>query len=584
MPISTSQNVLTIGHSLVGKTIPDMMNSMGHAGRTDHQVINGAPLVNSWLYADEDFVQGVNARETLATGDYGAVIMTEAIPLETNVEWNDTAGNALNFVNLAYQNNPQVQAYLYETWHGFNFYNGDIVAWRADLDAMSAVWEGVVDEVNADLPDGAKEMLVIPAGQAMAHLYDAIEAGRISGVTSIRDFFSDNIHTNTAGSYYVTMVHQAALYGVSPLGLSGQTFGEHGPMPAISPEMAAILQTLAWETINAYDRDGVNDDQPVSPQPPIVPDPEPVNTDILGTSRNDVLNGSAADDRIFGFQGNDVLNGRAGADRMVGGAGNDIYFVDNAADLTVEMRGYGVDTVRSTISTTLAQNVENLTLLGTGNLNGSGNALHNVLVGNAGQNVLRGGDGHDRVFGGAGADVVFGGNGNDTLNGGDGYDRLFGGAGNDVMDGGNGNDSLLGGAGHDVLRGGNGNDVLRGETGADIMFGGAGKDLMFGGDDAGRDVFVFRTASESRFGPNSDVVYDFVSGVDKFDFRQMDADVRMAGQQDMSFSRSVAAHSIWTVRDGEDTIVRGDVNGDRIADFAIRVDDAEALRQNDFWL
>ena len=593
--ISTSSNVLTIGHSLVGKNIPAMMNSMGHTGDTDYQLINGAPLVNSWLYAGEPFVEGVNSREALTTGRYDAVIMTEAIPLETNVEWNDTSGNALKFLNLAYQHNAGVQTYLYETWHGFNFYNQDLAAWRASLDTMSPVWEGVVDRVNAGRPAGSKEMLLIPAGQAMANLYDAIEAGRIPGVSSIREFFSDNIHTNNAGSYYVTMVHQAALYGTSPVGLTNQTMGQHGPFPDVPVEMARILQGLAWETVNEYDRDGVNDGQapapsvpPVSPPPVTVPEPEPqpepVSRDILGNAGANVLNGTSGDDRMFGFQGNDVLNGRAGADRMVGGAGNDTYWVDNAGDRTVENPGYGIDTVKSTISTALAANVENLSLLGARNIDGSGNALNNVIAGNVGHNVLRGGDGHDRVFAGAGNDTVYGGNGHDVLNGGDGADRLYGGAGNDTMDGGNWHDALFGGAGNDVLRGGGGNDVLRGEAGADVLFGGAGRDVMFGGDDAARDVFIFRSPSDSRFGLSSDVVHDFVSGTDKFDFRQMDGNVRVAGDQDLSYSRSAAANSVWTVRDGEDTIVRGDVNGDRVADFAIRVDDVASLSANDFWL
>ncbi|MEO7861006.1 MAG: furin, partial [Nitrospirales bacterium] len=44
---------------------------------------------------------------------------------------------------------------------------------------------------------------------------------------------------------------------------------------------------------------------------------------------------------------------------------------------------------------TLGSNVENLTLTGTANLNGTGNTLNNVLTGNSGANVLTGGAGND---------------------------------------------------------------------------------------------------------------------------------------------------------------------------------------------
>jgi Ca2+-binding RTX toxin-like protein len=62
----------------------------------------------------------------------------------------------------------------------------------------------------------------------------------------------------------------------------------------------------------------------------------------------------------------------------------------------------------------LETNVENLELKGGSSINGTGNALDNVLTGNSADNVL---------VGGAGADVLTGAGGNDTLQGGTGNDR-----------------------------------------------------------------------------------------------------------------------------------------------------------------
>ena len=88
---------------------------------------------------------------------------------------------------------------------------------------------------------------------------------------------------------------------------------------------------------------------------------------------------------------------------MAGLAGNDTYRVDNAGDVVIEANGQGTDTVLSSVSFgNWGKEVENLTLTDTGNINGTGNALGNVLTGNSGNNTLNGGDGNDTLNGGLG--------------------------------------------------------------------------------------------------------------------------------------------------------------------------------------
>jgi Ca2+-binding RTX toxin-like protein len=115
--------------------------------------------------------------------------------------------------------------------------------------------------------------------------------------------------------------------------------------------------------------------------------------------------GNAAANRLTGNAGSNRLDGRGGADLMAGGAGNDVYFVDAAGDRVTESATGGTDRVEASVGATLARNVENLTLLGTGDIDGTGNSAANTLTGNGGDNVLAAGGGADRLSGGAGRDA-----------------------------------------------------------------------------------------------------------------------------------------------------------------------------------
>jgi Ca2+-binding RTX toxin-like protein len=105
--------------------------------------------------------------------------------------------------------------------------------------------------------------------------------------------------------------------------------------------------------------------------------------------------------------GKDMFDNRGGSinGAIYGGGGNDTLITDNANVILNESVGGGRDTVKSTVSFTLTTNVERSVLLGSGDINATGNSLDNRIIGNDGDNILTGGEGNDTLTGGGGNDV-----------------------------------------------------------------------------------------------------------------------------------------------------------------------------------
>lgn len=293
---------------------------------------------------------------------------------------------------------------------------------------------------------------------------------------------------------------------------------------------------------------------------------------LTGGAGDDSLDGGSGDDRLTGGAGIDVLFGGTGVDRMAGGAGNDTYYVDDAADRTVEFAGEGIDRVYSSVDMTMRADIEELWLTGTADLFGTGNPLDNDIWGNSGDNLLSGRGGDDTIQGGDGDDTLDGGQGNDELYGGNGNDSFRLSAGNDEYYGGGGIDTINfsatsgatvfigqpssanGGAaaglrfssienyigsltGADHVEGGvlddnlfvgyGGNDTLDGHLGNDVLKGGDGNDRLSGGSDAdilrgdaGADTFVFNVAlshANPAYAAGRDRIVDFETGVDRIE-------------------------------------------------------------------
>ncbi len=303
-------------------------------------------------------------------------------------------------------------------------------------------------------------------------------------------------------------------------------------------------------------------------------------------------------------------------------------------DTVAEAANAGIDTVvvtaldnpdtYTTVETyTLGANIENGIIAGTLAFNLNGNALNNQLQGNSGFNVLAGGAGNDTyvltglskasVYAKSAYDaVVEGANaGIDTvlvtaLDNPDTYLSIetytlganiengsiagtlgYGLTGNAL------NNRLQGNAAVSVLTGNAGNDVLLGEGGNDALIGGLGKDTLIGG--IGVDRFDFNAIAELGTGAARDVISDFTHLGDVIDLYSIDANGAAAGHTFSFLANSGAAFTgaagqlRWFQSDvagtaSDMTIVEGDIDGNRVADFQIQLTGLKTLTAADFVL
>jgi probable HAF family extracellular repeat protein len=343
----------------------------------------------------------------------------------------------------------------------------------------------------------------------------------------------------------------------------------------------------------------------------------PVVVDLTGTAGADDLSGAGGNDTLFGLGGDDRLDGRAGDDTLNGGSGNDTILGGDGNDTL--LGGAGVNALNggagrdaaSYADATAAVHVDlgisgaqatggggTDTLVGIEDLVGS--AFDDMLIGNGGANRLMGGDGNDTLMGRGGDDTLDGGSGGDTASyaeatagvtvglaitgpqsTGEGSDTLFS---IENLAGSAFADTLTGNAGANALSGGGGNDRLTGGLGRDILTGGAGKDM-----------FDFNALNETPVGAGvRDIITDFQLGMDHIDLADIDANATRAGDQAFKFigtqgfgGKAGELHYQTFDQTGtanDITVISGDINGDRIADFEIGLAGIVNLTSSDFLL
>lgn len=136
-----------------------------------------------------------------------------------------------------------------------------------------------------------------------------------------------------------------------------------------------------------------------------------------------------------------------------------------------------------------------------------------------------------------------------------------------------------------------GNETAFGLSGADQIWGGLGADTLVGG--SGGDIFRFESILESPGkGEPHDTITDFGLGSDLIDLRAIDANVLRSGNNAFKFHveqiaqlSGIAGELIWFVSGSGTsavTVIKGDVDGDKVADFRLDLLGSHSLVGADF--
>lgn len=265
-PRSLTLRVVQSGHSLTDP-IPVPLRAMVRAEGSRSAVIDlssipGSPM--EWRWANAPGYGAPDARKEI--GNYDVLVVTERVSLAATLNAHNSPDEAMRWFNHAFVKGGEgkgAETILYATWvdiesgvvgtDGYKDADGNI-PFRERLPREMGMWEQIQDHVNANRPEGSPPMRMIPGPLLMAAMYDAIEAGEAPGFTDISDLFSDTIHVNDLGAYFIALAHFAVIYERDPRGLPNRL----GLPTSPTPEQARWMQELVWKVVTEYEGTGVS--------------------------------------------------------------------------------------------------------------------------------------------------------------------------------------------------------------------------------------------------------------------------------------------------------------------------------------
>lgn len=264
--------VYHLGHSLVGRTMPIMLQQLAGSGHEFRSQIGwGTTLKAHWepsesingFEKENDHENYQDVFEAIKQSQFDAFVLTEMVEIKDAIQYFNSPLYLQKFSEEIRQHKPDARVYIYESWHEIT----DKASWinRLDQDYKPYWLNRIVDaahlKMNKDNP-----IHIIPVGQVMSAFFKEVERlGGIEGIRKPEDIFKRNpdgsldpIHINDIGVYLVALVHYSVLYQVSPVGLPYLLKTETGDA-AVSPskEAAQLMQEITWSIVSKDYRTGI---------------------------------------------------------------------------------------------------------------------------------------------------------------------------------------------------------------------------------------------------------------------------------------------------------------------------------------
>jgi Ca2+-binding RTX toxin-like protein len=520
-------------------------DSSGDYGKT-YEMEGADPMVG--VRRLEPFVQWLEAN------NLKGMIGETGVPSD-DPRWLEVQKNALDYM---IEHNLDVTAWASGTWwpETYSMYMGKPNAEDSAFGDLLEQYYNKFDGFETSGPSPSHTSPIAKIGDATLDesagtmTFTVIRSGDLSGSSVVN--FSTRNGTATAGSDYTATTGSATF---AP-GETTKTI----TVAITADTLAEANETLkvnltAGSNVRIFDGHGVGTiREGVSTSPAVSIDDVAVNEEAGTMTFTVTRSGTLTDASSVNFA---TSSGTATAADYTGLTGSVNFAAgETTKTITVAITNDTVVELGETLNVNLTggSNVSITKNVGVGTINTSdvgpgvivGTNATETLNGTSGVDAIYAFDGHDTIMGSAGADFVDGGLGGNQIN----YVESSAGVNVDltraVQQGGHAEGDQLVSISH--VAGSNYADVVTGNGSGNDLNGNGGRDVLTGG--AGADRFIFESAAEA----DGDVITDYTA------------------QDRLSFTAGVpTTTTYWLTNDGVNSTLRGDMNGDGVADFTITV-------------